>query len=71
MESASSGLSDGVEGLIARTIEEYDVDARLFRQKLNANNGILTQLDDFVTGLLFYSEFRGLSIMKFLLPVRF
>ena len=71
MESASSGLSDGVEGLIARTIEEYDVDARLFRQKLNANNGILTQLDDFVTGLLFYSEFRGLSIMKFLLRVRF
>ena len=67
MESASSGLSDGVEGLIARTIEEYDVDARLFRQKLNANNGILTQLDDFVTGLLFYSEFRGLSIMKFLI----
>ncbi len=71
MESASSGPTEGEKGMITRTIEEYDVDARLFRQKLNANNGILTQLDDFVTGLLFFSEFRGLSIMKFLLRVRF
>lgn len=60
MESVTSLYSNGIEGLITRTREAYDADARLFMQTMNGRNEILTQLDDYETGL-----FIGYSMVFF------
>lgn len=50
METVNS-LTNGIEGFITRTREAYDIDAGLFKQTANTNNGLITQLDDFQTGI--------------------
>lgn len=60
MESATSLYSNGIEGLITRTREAYDIDARLFKQTMNGNNELITVLDDYHTGIRYtLSELNG------------
>lgn len=60
METTNSFNLNGIEGLITKTREAYDTDARLFKQTLNGNNDRITLLDDYYTGIRYIiSEFNG------------